>query len=1244
MSTLERQQKILGILKNLKGTEPLKSLFWSELSYQRINEPLSRRGWSDSAATALAEDPVLFAGCGDNNDFHVIYSRLAADKLLLGQERPVVSRLLREHPYTLFVFSNSAQDRWHFLNVKYDEKTEKRRLFRRITIGPEERLRTATERLSLLSPDAIGQDLFGLSPLVIQQHHDEAFDVEAVTKQFFEEYKALFGIVQDDLKRQTKDNEWSHDYALQLLNRCMFLYFVQRKRWLGDDTEFLRSFWEAYQRTGQPKDSFFDRWLKILFFEAFNNKFHGGHRHFPDAIKHALALAPYLNGGLFSENDLDSQHDFNITDTRFDQVFSFLERHNFTIAEDSPLDQEVAVDPEMIGKVYESLVNVSTEADERGDAGIFYTPRTEIDLQCRLALVDYLTNHLGETHKQLLYEMVFALEPDEKVQADQAVAKAKLWPEIDRLLRAITAMDLACGSGSFLVGMLHILDDLQERANRQLAREETSFDRKKRIIGDSLYGVDVMDWACHVAELRLWLALVIDADFTREALHARKEPLLPHFTFKIRCGDSLVEEVGGINMAHLHGAHGIPASLKARITRLKTEKLKFYNNDPTCQFRSPAQAKQEELRVFREILDTRHKNLEEQIRSLRRQAEAPEGRQIGLLDHKIEEQSTQTRSQIAEKQKKLESLSTDLDRIAKARAALKSVNDVPFVWDIAFVEIFQDDADGFDIIFGNPPYVRQENISDPRLPRDEVTTQNKREYKDKLARAVYQAFPKFFAYNADQDRSARKLNAKSDLYIYFHFLGLSLLNPKGAFSFICSNSWLDVGYGADLQEFLLRQCHIKYVLDNSFERSFDSAEVNTVIVLLSAPATEPNASLSKTARFVMFRVPFAHIVSPVLFQELESAKHRKATAEYRLYAQTQEKLLEAGCAAGEDEEPDESKAAPQLNAKGKTLVAERQYAGDKWGGKYLRAPDIYWTIVDKLSAQTKRLGHLADVKFGIKSGANEFFHLDKETIRTWGIERKFLRPLIKTPRDYYSIRIPGSDVLLFWCQEDKAKLKGTKALDYIKWGEEQGFHKTPSCASRKNWYSLKGPEKPSLLWPSAFFERHIVYECPVGYVADKVFYTISGDIPIAIRAYLNSSIVSLFVEAEGYQLNHGGIFVTTEWLANLPVIPLSDSSLARVYDRIASRDIGLCADELDDENRKRLDLIALKQLGLGERELANMHDAIKTYVAGRIHKAKRETTQKGRQPDLEQTKKRNKAADSLRGIWATLPAEEDAED
>jgi hypothetical protein len=111
MARIEIQKSVLDILKNLRGLEPLKQLFWSELNYQRINQSLSRRGWADTAAKALAEDPVLFAGGGENNDFHVIYARLASDRLSLGQERPVASRLLRDHPYTLFVFSNSSQDR-----------------------------------------------------------------------------------------------------------------------------------------------------------------------------------------------------------------------------------------------------------------------------------------------------------------------------------------------------------------------------------------------------------------------------------------------------------------------------------------------------------------------------------------------------------------------------------------------------------------------------------------------------------------------------------------------------------------------------------------------------------------------------------------------------------------------------------------------------------------------------------------------------------------------------------------------------------------------------------------------------------------------------------------------------------------------------------------------------------------------------------------------------------------------------
>ena len=745
-------------------------------------------------------------------------------------ERPVISKLLEDHPYALFVFSNQEQTDWHFVNVKYDtDDPKRRRLFRRITISPHEKLRTASERIAMLDLASIGPDLEELSPLAIQDGHDKAFNVEAVTKQFFEDYKSVFQILQDDLADQTADRRWAHDYALQFLNRCMFLYFIQRKRWLGDNTKFLRSFWESYQATDEPADSFADRWLNVLFFEAFNRKFHGGHRYFPDKIREALALAPYLNGGLFRENALDGEHDFQISDQRFEGIFDFLENYNFTIAEDSPLDQEVAVDPEMIGKVYESLVNVSDEADERGGRRYLLHPRTEIDLMCRLALVDNLTNHLGKEHKDLLYEVLFAFSSDDKAEADGKLVEAQLWESFDTTLKKLAVVDPACGSGSFLVGLLHILDDLRDRANQGLGREESSFDRKKGIIGQNLYGVDVMEWACHVAELRLWLALVIDAEFSREELHARHEPLLPHFSFNIRCGDSLVQEISGMNLATRRDAFsGVPRALKSRITRLKNEKLKFFNNDPTCRYRSEKELQQEELQLFRELVDTHAKDIKQQIDDLQQLIDGPQERQM-QLDGTIEERPDQQLDlQAMEWQQQIEALTEDLDRLTETRSALVSARGVPFVWDIAFVEIFTGEKGGFDIVIGNPPYVRQESIADPNIPRERITTENKKGYKAKLARSVYQAFPRFFRYRRERDITpdnpaaavSHKLDAKSDLYIYFYFHGLSLLNPEGAFCFITSNSWLDVGYGKDLQEFILKHCHIKQIIDNEARRSF----------------------------------------------------------------------------------------------------------------------------------------------------------------------------------------------------------------------------------------------------------------------------------------------------------------------------------------------------------------------------------------------------------------------------------------
>ena len=250
---LDHQAKIHNILQNLRGIEPLRELFWTELNYDRQNEGISCQNWTDTSKNALADDPVLFATGGTDNAFEVIYARLNSDRLLLTAERPVISKLLEDHPYTLFVFSNQEQTDWHFVNVKYDtDDPKRRRLFRRITISPYEKLRTASERIAMLDLESISADLEALSPLAIQTGHEKAFDVEAVTKQFFEDYKSVFHDLQDDLTGQTADKRWAHDYALQFLNRCMFLYFIQRKGWLGEDSEFLRSFWESYQVALNP--------------------------------------------------------------------------------------------------------------------------------------------------------------------------------------------------------------------------------------------------------------------------------------------------------------------------------------------------------------------------------------------------------------------------------------------------------------------------------------------------------------------------------------------------------------------------------------------------------------------------------------------------------------------------------------------------------------------------------------------------------------------------------------------------------------------------------------------------------------------------------------------------------------------------------------------------------------------------------------------------------------------------------
>ena len=189
------------------------------------------------------------------------------------------------------------------------------------------------------------------------------------------------------------------------------------------------------------------------------------------------------------------------------------------------------------------------------------------------------------------------------------------------------------------------------------------------------------------------------------------------------------------------------------------------------------------------------------------------------------------------------------EEVAKLAEAVRRPSDV-FVWDIAFVEIFEGDKGGFDIVVGNPPYVRQENIADPLLPREKITIASKKEYKAKLARSVYQLFPRFFGYKAGKDTVARQARRQERPLRLLLFPRTFAAEPEGSVLLhhvqLLARRWLREGFAG----VLAKHSHVKLVLDNQSKRSFASADVNTVIVLFSSANDRKERGLTQVARFV----------------------------------------------------------------------------------------------------------------------------------------------------------------------------------------------------------------------------------------------------------------------------------------------------------------------------------------------------------------------------------------------------------
>ena len=435
------------------------------------------------------------------------------------------------------------------------------------------------------------------------------------------------------------------------------------------------------------------------------------------------------------------------------------------------------------------------------------------------------------------------------------------------------------------------------------------------------------------------------------------------------------------------------------------------------------------------------------------------------------------------------------------------------------------------MIIANPPYVRQEAI-EPKA------------YKDALTQLYADAAV-----------------ARSDLYCYFYARALQLLRDGGMHVFVCSNSWLDVGYGAKLQEYLLNNAYIQAVYESAVERQFSTADINTVITLTRKGRPADDAK----THFVSLRGEFdAALTDAQLRREIVRGQAS----------------LRAEATSG------------------------NKFVGDKWGGKYLRAPDIYHRILDKYGNKLVPLGDIATVRFGIKTGANDFFYLSPVRIAEFEIEPEYCCPVMTTPQESRSIAVDPAALpkRLFMCHDDKAELDGTGALSYILWGEAQGYHKNKSLASKAMWWDI-GPTNPAHLAINTLVDTTArTFYCPSELLFDQTCYTVTANCSLrCLCAGMNSTLFQLMANLGGRANFGGGLLrIATYELANLLVVnpTLLSEPITTVFNA-ADWDV-----LTPSAARRHIDAAVFDALGLTAREREEVYAGVAELVGNRKRRAR----------------------------------------
>lgn len=380
-----------------------------------------------------------------------------------------------------------------------------------------------------------------------------AFNIEKVTRRFYDDYEEVFTLVEGSLKSQLKNDEERRKYTQMLFNRLMFLRFVERKGWLKFDgkEDYLR---QLHAAGPIGNKSFFKSRIEPLFFKALAEE------GYQDDV--AIGQVHFLNGGLFLKHELDNKV-IDIKDAAFEPIIGeqgLFYRYNFTVEESTPLNINVAVDPEMLGKVFEKLVT------GRHESGSYYTPRTVVSFMCREALKGYLGG--------------FESLVDEHDAANIKLPQAR---ELLRRLSEVKVVDPACGSGAYLLGMLNELHTLKQilQARDEEMTPEGDYELKLKIIQNNLYGVDLDDFAVNIARLRLWLALAVD-------FKGKKPQPLPNLDFKIEQGDSLVSP-------NPQGNYDLAQSIILEVARLKSDHSRTTKPERKAELEKQVTEKRKEI-------------------------------------------------------------------------------------------------------------------------------------------------------------------------------------------------------------------------------------------------------------------------------------------------------------------------------------------------------------------------------------------------------------------------------------------------------------------------------------------------------------------------------------------------------------------------------------------------------------------------------------------------------------------------